>query len=201
MKGREVSCRLPSTGKGKMKEQRSLKTFSATTALPVSIQMRNTAAIVPTQKKGKIKNPMKERIKKLSFITAAVLPFLLISCSRNNIFSDTSVIPGKKWALENVLSFSPEITDTISSNDILFMIRTGSSYPFRNIFLFVTTKSPEGKTLTDTVEYALADEKGNRYGRGFGDIRNSVFLSNNTISPVKVFIHLRRHGMRSVYWR
>ncbi len=142
---------------------------------------------------------MKERIKKLSFITAAVLPFLLISCSRNNIFSDTSVIPGKKWALENVLSFSPEITDTISSNDILFMIRTGSSYPFRNIFLFVTTKSPEGKTLTDTVEYALADEKGNRYGRGFGDIRELrlPFKSNIYFPRKGVYSFTVRHGMRS----
>lgn len=142
---------------------------------------------------------MKERIKRLSFFSAAVLPFLLISCSRNNVFSDTSVIPGKKWDLENVLSFSPEISDTISSNDILFMIRTGSSYPFRNLFLFVTTKSPEGKTLTDTVEYALADEKGNRYGRGFGDIRElSLPFKSNIYFPRKgVYTFTVRHGMRS----
>jgi len=142
---------------------------------------------------------MKERIKRLSFITAAVLPFLLISCSRNNVFSDTSVIPAKKWDLENVLSFSPEISDTISSNDILFMIRTGSSYPFRNLFLFVTTKSPEGKTLTDTIEYALADEKGNRYGRGFGDIRELrlPFKSNIYFPRKGVYTFTVRHGMRS----
>jgi gliding motility-associated lipoprotein GldH len=142
---------------------------------------------------------MKERTKRLSFITAALIPALLVSCSRNNIFSDTSVFPGKKWDLSNVLSFNPNISDTANSNNILFVIRTGSSYPYRNIFLFVSTKSPEGKTLTDTVEYALADAKGNRYGRGFGEIRElSLPFRSNVYFPRKgIYSFTVRHGMRA----
>jgi gliding motility-associated lipoprotein GldH len=124
---------------------------------------------------------------------------LFLSCNRNTVFTDTVSIPGKEWTLDNVTVFKPEISDTISFNNISFNIRTGSSYPFRNIYLFVSTTSPEGKTITDTLQYMFADEKGKWYGKGLGDIhelrlpfKSGVYFPSKGIYTFRI-----RHGMRS----
>jgi gliding motility-associated lipoprotein GldH len=100
--------------------------------------------------------------------------------------------------MKNVLVFDVPVNDSVSSNNIIYTIRTANSYPFRNIWLFVSTTSPSGKVLTDTVQYNLADEKGNRYGRGFGNIleldlpyRSSVWFPEKGTYTFKVV-----HGMR-----
>ena len=64
--------------------------------------------------------------------------------------------------------------------------------PFRNIYLFVTTTSPDGKSITDTLQYNLADEKGKWYGKGFGDIHElKLPYKSNVISLLKAHISLK----------
>lgn len=102
------------------------------------------------------------------------------------------------WKLMDIPVFDVPITDTIKSNSIFFTIRNGSSYPFRNIFLFVTTASPDGKKITDTLQYNLADEKGKWYGRGFGDIHElKLPYKSNVYFPLKgTYVFKIQHGMR-----
>lgn len=123
---------------------------------------------------------------------------LTTSCNSNITFTDSIPVPEEKWDISNILSFRIPVGDTLSANNISFNIRTGSSYPFRNIHLFVSTTSPLGKSITDTVEYFLADEKGIRYGKGFGDIKElNLPFKNNVFFPVKGIYQIRiQHGMR-----
>jgi len=131
----------------------------------------------------------------LLLLTAAVF---MSSCGRNVVFTDSSVMPGRTWKLENTPAFSIMVQDTLNSNNINFIIRTGSSYPFRNLYLFVTTASPEGKSITDTLNYDLADEKGNWYGKGFGDIHElQLPYKSNVFFPVSGTYQITvQHGMR-----
>lgn len=62
------------------------------------------------------------------------------------------------------------MTDTQSLHNILLKVRHADSYPYSNLFLFVTTKYPDGKVLTDTMEIVLATQKGEWQGSGAGDI-------------------------------
>jgi len=132
------------------------------------------------------------------FILVLISCALLLSCNNNIVYTDSIPMPGKKWELMNIPSFKVPIDDTLSSNNVIFTIRTGSSYPFRNIYLFVQTKSPEGKFLTDTIEYFLADEKGKWYGKGFGDIHEmNLPYKSNVYFPVKGIYQFNiQHGMR-----
>ncbi len=124
---------------------------------------------------------------------------LLTSCNSPVIFTDTAVMPEKTWLLSNVPAFTIPVNDSISTSDISFNIRTGSDYPFRNIWLFVTAVSPDGKSLTDTLEYELADEKGNWFGKGFGDIHELTLpYKQNVFFPFKGSYQFKvQHGMRS----
>lgn len=113
--------------------------------------------------------------------------FLIITaCGRNILFTDSVTMPDKTWQLSNIPEFSYEVNDTVSKTNVSFTIRTGSDFPFRNIFLFVTAISPDGKSLTDTLEYELADEKGNWYGKGSGDVHElNLPYRSNVFFPLK----------------
>jgi gliding motility-associated lipoprotein GldH len=138
---------------------------------------------------------------KIKLIYPALIFSLLLlnSCSRGIVYTESVAIPNKHWLLDFNPQFSAGITDTISNCNILFTIRNSSSYPFRNIFLFVTATSPNGSSITDTLEYMLADEKGKWYGKGIGDVRElTVRYKSNIYFPAKgKYSFTVQHGMRS----
>ena len=140
---------------------------------------------------------MTKRISEISIVIITSI-FLLQSCNNNIVFTDSAAMTGKTWQLANIPSFQIPVDDTVNSNNILFTLRTGSSYPFRNIYLFVTTNSPDGKSMTDTLQYKLADEKGNWYGKGFGDIHElNLPYKSNVYFPLKGMYQIKiQHGMR-----
>lgn len=123
---------------------------------------------------------------------------LSVSCNRDVVFTDFFEIPEKTWRLSDIPSFDVPINDTLNSNNIWLMIRTGSDYPYRNIYLFVTALTPGGITITDTLQYDLADEKGNWYGKGFGNIHAlNLPYKTNVYFPLKGnYMFKIQHGMR-----
>jgi gliding motility-associated lipoprotein GldH len=95
---------------------------------------------------------------------------LFASCNKDIVYSEYRKFKDYEWHANDKASFEVEITDTRSLNNISLMIRHADSYPFNNIFLFVTTKYPDGKVLKDTMEVVLANQQGQWQGSGSGDI-------------------------------
>jgi gliding motility-associated lipoprotein GldH len=124
--------------------------------------------------------------------------FFITACNSNVVFTDAKPMNAEIWKVPDIPEFNVSVKDTINSNNVFFTIRTGSAYPFRNIYLFVTTASPDGRTITDTLQYNLADEKGAWYGKGFGDIHElKLPYKSNVYFPVKgTYIFKVQHGMR-----
>jgi gliding motility-associated lipoprotein GldH len=141
---------------------------------------------------------MIKRIDRYSFILILISGLLYTACNSNVVFTDSAVMKDNKWKLFDVPVFKVPISDTLNSNNVSFTIRTGSAYPFRNIYLFVTATSPDGKSITDTLQYFLADEKGKWYGKGFGDIHElNLPNKSNVFFPLKGTYEFKiRHGMR-----
>jgi gliding motility-associated lipoprotein GldH len=133
-----------------------------------------------------------------------LLPLLTIlllfasSCNSDLLYTDSLEMTDETWSLLNAADFFMPVNDTAIHADVSFTIRTGSDYPFRNIFLFVTTTAPDGYTITDTLQYDLADEKGNWYGKGFGDVHElDLSYKSNVYFPLTGTYQFRiRHGMR-----
>jgi gliding motility-associated lipoprotein GldH len=135
---------------------------------------------------------------KYFFGLASAAMLFIISCGGNITYTENYSMKNKIWRLTDVKSFDVQITDTTTLNDIFFTIRTGSDYPFRNIFLFVSTLAPDGNNLADTLEYYLADDKGAWYGKGFGDVRElKLPYKSNIYFPKKGEYKFNvQHGMR-----
>lgn len=142
---------------------------------------------------------MAKGLNRYPFLLCVIISLILTACHSRTIFTDSVPMPGHQWTLENTAVFTPAITDTLKSTNIYFNIRTGSSYPYRNIFLFVSTTSPAGKTITDTLQYMLADEKGKWYGNGTGGVHElRLPFKAGVYFPVKGTYTFRIcHGMRS----
>jgi gliding motility-associated lipoprotein GldH len=137
-------------------------------------------------------------INRFSFVLLMTFLLLFFSCNSNVVYTNSQAMDKETWNLTNIPTFKVPITDTVRSNNVFFTIRNGSSFPFRNIYLFVTTTSPDGKQITDTLQYNLADEKGKWYGRGFGDIHElNLPYKSNVFFPVKGIYEFKiQHGMR-----
>jgi len=122
----------------------------------------------------------------------------LISCDRGNLYVESERIPGYIWNDNNIITFRTQVNDTVNAYDINLIIRTDKDYPYRNMFLFIKTVSPEKTSIKDTVEYFLADEKGNWYGSGLGDVNDlSVPLKSNILFPMEgTYTFNIQHGMR-----
>lgn len=128
----------------------------------------------------------KLKIFKKNFLPAICFCFILISCDTNRVFEENKQITGNIWNKDSIISFKVEITDTVSSHDILINIRNEGTYPYSNIFFFTKMVYPNEKFIKDTVEYILADANGKWLGKGFGNIWSNQFLyKQNVVFPMK----------------
>lgn len=120
---------------------------------------------LPTRLRTILQRPI---LKQAALFCLAI--FLLSSCNNNVVYSKYQKFNENEWYAKDKAVFDLEITDTVTLNNISLMVRHADAYPYRNLFVFVTTKYPDGKVLTDTMEVILSDEKGKWQGSGAGDI-------------------------------
>lgn len=128
------------------------------------------------------------------------LPLFFSACDDRVVYADSMAMPNEVWNLSNEIVFGFDNVDSEARTDVKFLIRTASDYPYRNIFLFVNSTSPDGYSITDTLEYFLSDEKGNSLGKGAGDINElELPYRSNVFFPLKGRYTFKvRHGMRSI---
>jgi gliding motility-associated lipoprotein GldH len=103
-----------------------------------------------------------------------VLMFLVLllasSCNRNVVFTEYHTFSNSEWHAKDKAVFHVEITDTKNLHNISLKVRHADSYPYSNLYMFVTTSYPDGMVKRDTMEVILANQKGEWMGSGAGDI-------------------------------
>lgn len=104
------------------------------------------------------------------FVCLALVATVLISCDRNRVYEEYTEIPDNIWNNKNKVKFEFEITDTASLHNVYVSIRHASHYQYNNLWVFIKSSAPNGKTDIDTLECILADKTGKWAGDGLGDI-------------------------------
>jgi gliding motility-associated lipoprotein GldH len=115
---------------------------------------------------------MKTKMKRISkiCIPGVLLVLAFTACNLDSVYEKSVDISKGDWSKNQVIKFEIPVTDTINGNDMYFSIRNNNEYPYKNLFLFITTLSPKGISKKDTLEITLADDRGKWSGRGFGGI-------------------------------
>ena len=83
-----------------------------------------------------------------------------------------------KWATSDRAVMEFEVSDTVSQHNFYLNVRNTEAYPYRNLYVFVKTEFPNGKSSRDTVGVILADASGRWLGSGNGYLSSSQHLSN-----------------------
>ncbi|MDF2447774.1 MAG: gldH [Bacteroidota bacterium] len=142
-----------------------------------------------------------EQIKRnfLVFSIVAACTFLFSSCNKNVVFSDYTKLPDEGWRTENHLKFEVNIEDNSPLYNVYLNVRHADSYPYANLFVFLTTTYPDGKMSVDTLECIFADKKGKWVGDGAGDLwDNKIPLKKNLKFPkAGKYTFSFEQGMRS----
>lgn len=119
---------------------------------------------------------------KNSLFIFGLLILVVASCNFNSIYEKSQDIPNEEWNKNQVIRFDVPVTDTINGYRIIMNVRNSNEYPYSNLFLFITTSSPKGKSIKDTLEMTLADDKGRWLGTGFGGVWSTrTALRNNMV--------------------
>jgi gliding motility-associated lipoprotein GldH len=98
------------------------------------------------------------------------------ACNFNSMYEKATDMPKGEWNKKQTVKFDIPVTDTINGYDIYLNVRNTNDYPYSNFFAFITLTSPKGKSINDTLELTLADEKGKWLGHGFSGLWTNKLL-------------------------
>ncbi len=133
-----------------------------------------------------------------SFLCMSLFSILMISCQTNDVFNGMEKIPNAKWNNNHQVTFQTFIQDTLIPLDVYVQLRNNQYYPYSNIYLFLTTISPDRTTYRDTLECILASPEGQWLGKRTGTVFESRFLIKHNVLFARSgpYVFKISHGMR-----
>ena len=131
-------------------------------------------------------------------VTLLIIMVLSSSCDKKRVFENYLKIEARGWNQDSVKTFTFQVIDTIGYHNIYINLRNQATYNFSNIWLFIRLYSPDGKFLTDTAQFLLADPAGKWMGKGLGGIiDNQLPYLQNVYFPRSGSYQISiQHGMR-----
>jgi len=118
----------------------------------------------------------------LYIVGSLVLLFMATNCNFDSMYEKSVDVPNEEWSKNQAIKFEIPVTDTVNGFKIFINVRNSNEYPYSNLFLFLTTYSPKGVSIKDTIEIPLADDKGKWLGSGFGGVWSTdAVLRNNMV--------------------
>ncbi len=108
----------------------------------------------------------------LRFVLVVFTVISIISCDDRQVFDEYQTV-SETWEIEEKISFSLPELDTIQPYNLFINVRNNNSYRYSNLFLISEMKFPNGKVITDTLEYDMAAPNGEWLGTGFSDLKEN----------------------------
>jgi gliding motility-associated lipoprotein GldH len=96
-----------------------------------------------------------------------------MSCDNDRVYHSYTSL-GVAWKIDEPVVFEVNDLDSLQSHNLFITVRNNNRYPYSNLFLITEMQFPQGRTLTDTLEYEMAAPDGTWLGDGFGEIKEST---------------------------
>ncbi|MCK8523205.1 gliding motility lipoprotein GldH [Aquimarina sp. D1M17] len=133
----------------------------------------------------------------LRFILIICAALLVVSCDDNQIFDEYQTV-ADAWEMNEKVSFIlPELGEENNYN-LFINVRNTNDYRYSNLFLISEMKFPNGKVVTDTLEYDMAAPNGEWLGTGFSDVKENKlwYKENVSFSEEGEYTITLQHAMR-----
>ena len=103
----------------------------------------------------------------------------LQSCDDNSVYDSYQTV-SKSWEKEEIVEFELPKLDSVVPYNLYINVRHTNEYSYSNLFLIGSIKFPNGKIITDTLEYEMAKPDGEWLGTGFSDVKeNKLWYKEN----------------------
>ena len=138
-------------------------------------------------------------LKKNKYFTFLLILLLSFSCSDSIVFSKYKTLENSEWNSNENIFFEFEVLDTLNPKNIFINLRNNSKYAYSNIYIISEMNFPNGTKIVDTLQYEMANNKGEFLGKGFANIKeNKLFYKENKIFPeLGTYSFKLRHAMRN----
>jgi gliding motility-associated lipoprotein GldH len=114
-------------------------------------------------------------VNKYLFFLAVIT--LISSCDEQLVNAEYHDLPKTGWAIEDVATFQIPPQDSLASYNLFINLRNTHDYEYNNLWLISQMKFPEGKVVTDTLEYRMTEADGSFLGSGSNDVyENKLWL-------------------------
>jgi gliding motility-associated lipoprotein GldH len=114
-----------------------------------------------------------------------LLSLLLASCSKEAIYTKAYRFKNEQWDQNVRPQFEVAIQDTTQLYDFIFTLRTTTDYPFNNLWVFLRTTPPFGKSVREPYEIKMADPNGNWIGKKSGTVVEHQLIFKRRKVPFK----------------
>lgn len=132
--------------------------------------------------------------KLLNWALLLVAGWVLTACNERPVFDQSVEIPDMSWKREERVKLEFQIDDTVSQHNFFLNVRNTERFPYRNLYVFITTVFPNGKKSVDTVGCMLADKSGRWLGDG-----NGFLFDNSSIANRVMYKYNRRFPLTGEY--
>lgn len=123
----------------------------------------------------------------------------MCACSNKAIYYEYQTVPMDGWGADSILTFTIPVTDTAATYDVLLHVRHTDAYSYQNMWLFVS-ESPatmqQAAVQTDTIEFYLADDRGQWLGNGHSTREMPVLYREGVTMTDSVYTLRIQQGMR-----
>ncbi|WP_062057256.1 gliding motility lipoprotein GldH [Aquimarina longa] len=136
-------------------------------------------------------------IKLKFFIIIFSVIISIVSCDDKQVFDQYQTVSGA-WEMNEKISFKLPQLDSLETYDLFINIRNNNEYKYNNLFLISEMKFPNGKVITDTLEYRFAMPNGEWLGTGFTDLKENKlwYKENVSFKEQGEYIIILQHAMR-----
>ncbi len=133
------------------------------------------------KKKGKKSETCSYKPGRLYLFITFFTILMIQACDPNMFYDVYQKTNEGMWHYDDKKIFEAEVSDSLQPYNLLVNIRHTTDYPYENLFILITTVSPAGVSIKDTLEIMITNEKGKWYGYGYGKIKHISRMYKNNI--------------------
>ena len=115
----------------------------------------------------------------------ALVGIVLTSCTQEAIYTKAFRFKNEKWEQNVKPTFTVDIKDTTQLYDFIFTLRSTTDYAYNNLWVFLPTTPPYGKSVREPYEIKMADPNGNWIGNKSGTVVEHQLIFKRRKVPFK----------------
>ena len=109
-------------------------------------------------------------IKKHLLLFSVIAFLTLAGCETIQIYEQNTSYANHQWSSKQPNKYQFSVTDTNALYNIIFVIRHHNAYHYKNIWVELSIKAPNGSITKDAANLNLADDEKGWLGTGMDDI-------------------------------